>query len=89
MHSSLGAEGSLLREAQQVQEGDGKGGKSEEKRGDLAWGSAYEDIHLASVEQLWLCLQNVVVDRGRDQGNMRVIAARRAAKAKYVCMLVS
>ena len=39
----------------------------EEKRGELAGESAHEDIHLASVEQLRLCCQNVVVDRGRDQ----------------------
>ena len=30
-------------------------------------GSAYEDIHLASVEQLRSFWENVVVDRGRDQ----------------------
>ena len=70
MHSSLGAEGRLLREAQQVQEGDGKGGKRGEKNGSLAWRSAYEDIHLASFEQLRLFWQNVVVDRGRHQGNL-------------------
>ena len=66
LHSNwLGAEGKLVREARQV-EGDGKRGKGEEKRGELAGGSTFEDIHLASVEQLRSFWENVVVDRGRD-----------------------
>ena len=59
----LGAEGclgSLLREPQQIKEGDGEGGKTEEGEG-LSEGCC--DIDMASVCQLREFWENVVADK--------------------------
>ena len=63
--SAGGCLGGLLREAQQVKEGDGKRGKREERGSP-----AYEDIDLAGFFQKLAMWQDVVVDRGRDQGKI-------------------
>ena len=50
-HRHMSAEGclaDLLRDAQQVKEGDGKRGEGKE-RGEKAGGLAYDDIHLPNV----------------------------------------